>query len=80
MAFIGTFAFAMGSLQIPKLAVFALNGFIDKDTILLGTGIGVMGVLASYFGTKVVRRVPDKYFTIFINIVLVIFAMFFILK
>ena len=80
MAFIGTFAFAMGSLQIPKLAVFAVNGFIDKDTILLGTGIGVMGVLASYFGTKVVRRVPDKYFTIFINIVLVIFAMFFILK
>lgn len=80
MAFIGTFAFAMGSLQIPKLAVFALSGFIHKETILLGTGIGIMGIIASYFGTKVVRKVPDKFFTIFINLVLVVFAIFFILK
>jgi len=80
MAFIGTFAFAMGALNIPKLAVFSLNGFITKDVIFIGTAIGLIGIAASYFGTKVVQKLPDRLFTIFINVVLLAFALFFIIK
>jgi uncharacterized protein len=80
MAYIGTFAIAMAILRIPQLAVFALDKFIDLQIIYLSLGLGLISVPSAYFGAKLVRKLPEKYFNAFINIVLLAFAVFFLVK
>ena len=78
LAFIGTFALAMGALNLPKLFVFSTNGFITKEIVYLGIAIGTIGCIASYFGSRIVGKLKDKYFAIFIISVLFVFALYFI--
>ncbi len=80
MAYIGTFAIAMAILRIPQLAVFAWDGFLNLQIIYLSIGLGIISVPAAYLGSRLLGKLPDKYFNIFINLILVAFAVFFLVK
>jgi len=76
---IGTFAFATALLNLPKLGVLAINQYITMDIVYLGTAIGLISVIASYIGNRILHKVSDKIFTVFINLVLLFFAGYFII-
>lgn len=78
-AFIGTFAFATALINVPKLGVLVVNNYITMDILYMGTAIGLISILASFLGNKILHKVPDKMFTICINLVLLFFAGYFII-
>lgn len=78
-AFIGTFAFATALLNVPKLGVLVVNDYITMDIVYMGTAIGLISIVASYIGNKILHKVPDKTFTVFINLVLLFFAGYFVI-
>ena len=76
---IGTFAFATALLNLPKLGVLAINQYMTMDIVYLGTAIGLISVIASYIGNRILHKVSDKLFTVFINLVLLFFAGYFMI-
>ena len=76
---IGTFAFATALLNLPKLGVLAINQYMTMDIVYLGTAIGLISVIASYIGNRILHKVSDKIFTVFINLVLLFFAGYFMI-
>ena len=78
-SFIGTFAFATALLNLPKLGVLTFNQYITMDIVYLGTAIGVISVIATYIGTRILHKISDKIFTVFITLVILFFAGYFII-
>ena len=76
---IGTVAFATALLNLPKLGVLAINQYMTMDIVYLGTAIGLISVIASYIGNRILHKVSDKIFTVFINLVLLFFAGYFMI-
>jgi len=78
-SFIGTFAVATALLNLPKLGVLTFNQYMTMEIVFLGTAIGFISVIASYVGNRILHKFSDKIFTIFINLVLLFFAGYFII-
>ena len=76
---IATFSFATALLNLPKLGVLAINQYMTMDIVYLGTAIGLISVIASYIGNRILHKVSDKIFTVFINLVLLFFAGYFMI-
>ena len=79
-AYIGTSSIGMGLIQVPKLIVFGNGGLLSVRVVALGLSLGAIAFVASYFGHWIRRWVPARLFPIFINIMLVMFGLWFLIR
>jgi uncharacterized membrane protein YfcA len=79
-AYIGTSSIGMGLIQIPKLIVFGNGGLLSVRVLALGLSLGAIAFVTSYFGHWLRQRVPTGLFPILINIMLVMFGLWFLIR
>jgi uncharacterized protein len=78
-AFIGTEACATLVMHVVRLAVYGGLALIEQSTVALGLAIGAVLILGSYIGKRLLDWVPQRYFPILIELVLVVSGLQFLL-
>lgn len=78
-AYIGTEACATLVMYVVRLAVYGRLALIDQSAAALGLAIGAVLILGSYLGKRLLDRVPERYFPILIELVLVVSGLQFLL-
>ena len=77
--YVATFSLGMLLIQIPKLAIYGGGGELLTPLVLgLGLSLGVVAIAGSYFGAQLLRRVPDKYYAVGINVIVAGFGVLFL--
>jgi uncharacterized membrane protein YfcA len=56
--------------QLPKVAVFGINGLLEVKYLALAGGLGTIGFVASYLGKLVIGNVSPKTFGALVEIML----------
>jgi hypothetical protein len=79
-SYIGSSSVGMLLVQIPKLAVFGGNGLLDAHTVYVGFAVGVVAVLASYVGQRILRWMPQRLFPIMVNVMLIAVGVLFAVR
>ena len=76
--YMATFSLSMFLIQLPKVAVYGAGDLLTPLVAGLGIGLGLVGIWGAYFGAKILRRVPDRVYTVGINIMVVAFGVLFL--
>ena len=64
-AYMATFSLSMCMIQVPKLAVYGGGGELITPLVVgLGLSLGVVAAGGAYFGARLLRRIPEKWFAI----------------
>ncbi|MFZ5434070.1 MAG: sulfite exporter TauE/SafE family protein [Calditrichota bacterium] len=69
-AFVGTEAVAAAIMHVTKLAVWGGAGMIGHQDIMLLTPLGLLMIVGSYFGMRLVSRMHSRTFRAFLLFVL----------
>ncbi len=78
--YIATFSMGMLLIQLPKLAIYGGGGALLTPLVTgLGLTLGVVAIGGAYFGAQLLRRVPDKYFSTGINVIVAAFGALFLI-
>ena len=76
--YMATFSLSMLVMQVPKLAIYSTAELLTPLVAGLGLSLGVVAVGGAYFGSRLMRRVPEKWFAVGINAFVVAFGVLFI--
>lgn len=76
--YMATFSLGMLLIQVPKLAVYGSGDLLTPLVAGLGISLGVIAVGGAYFGARVLRRVPERAYTIAINALVAGFGVLFL--
>ena len=79
-SYLGTFAIAMGLIQIPKLIIFWSNEILTLNGFLIGLGLGIIAIITAYLGKSINSRINPKLFSIGISILIGISGLSFIIR
>jgi hypothetical protein len=79
-AYIGTEALATSVMHTVKLVGYGGYALLSGTAILLGVTIGLVMILGSFLGKRVLDRVPERLFPIIIEGVLILAGLQFILS
>ncbi len=71
---VATFATAMSLQHVLKVAVFEQAGFPIGAWLPLLACMVISGAIGTWFGLKVLKKMPDKYFHRIFNVILTILA------
>ena len=78
--YIATFSMGMLLIQLPKLAIYGGGGALLTPLVTgLGLTLGVVAIGGAYFGAQLLRRVPDKYFSTGIYVIVAAFGALFLI-
>ena len=79
-AYIGTEAMTTVIMHITKLGVYGSYSLIGINTLLIGLSIGVIMILGTFLGKKVLDKVPERIFPYIIEAVLLISGVLFLVR
>ena len=79
LEYLATFSMSMFLIQVPKLAVYGGGELLTPLVLVLGLSLGVMAIAGAYFGSRLMQRVPAKYFNIGINAIVLAFGVLFVI-
>lgn len=79
-AYIGTEAMTAVVMHITKLGVYGSYALLGLQTVLAGAAIGVVMLLGSYLGKRILDRVPERVFPLIIEGVLVAAGLLFLIR
>ena len=79
LAYMASFSMSMMIVQLPKLAVYGNGDLLTPLVGGLGLSLGVIAIGGAYFGARVLRRVPEKVFTVAINALVAGFGLLFLI-
>lgn len=71
-AYIGTEALATVVMHVTKLVAYGTGALLTPPTVAAGLALGPVMILGSWFGKRVVDRLPDRAFLLIIDAVLVV--------
>lgn len=77
-AYIASFSLGMFLVQAPKLVVLGGSGLFSGRVIGLGLTCGVISVFGSYFGHRLLRRVPQQAFAAGVSVMVLAFGVLFL--
>lgn len=66
-------------MQAAKLLVYGGHGLLDPSSVTLGLTIGVVMILGSYLGDRILDRLPDRAFYLLVEAVLIFSGVQFLL-
>ena len=78
--YMATFSLGMFLIQVPKLAVYGGGELLTPLVAGLGLSLGVIAMGGAYFGARVLRRIPDKWFAVGINVIVFAFGLLFLIR
>lgn len=77
-AYIGTEALSTVVMHVSKLIAYRQASVLPWSDVLIGLAIGPVMVTGSYFGKRIVDRLPEKVFVILIEAVLIVAGVMFL--
>lgn len=77
--YIGTSSLCSLVMQAVKLLVYGGYGLLDPSSATLGLAIGVVMILGSYLGDRILDRLPDRVFFLLVEAVLIVSGIQFLL-
>ena len=79
-AYIGTEAMTAVIMHITKLGVYGSYALVGVRTLQIGLAIGVVMILGTYLGKRLLDRVPEKIFPYIIEGTMLIAGLLFIIR
>jgi len=79
-AFIGTSALGQGLIHIPKLIIYGFSGLITAKVLILGLGLAPVAFISAFLGKLILDKISPKVFRMLIDVVLLCWGVFFIVK
>ena len=76
--YMATFSLSMLLVQVPKLAVYSTGDLLTPFVAALGLSLGVVAIGGAYFGARLLRRIPEKWFALGINAIVAAFGVLFL--
>ncbi len=77
-AYIGTEALATVTMHVVKIGVYSGYSLLTPETFALGLGIGAVLIGGSWFGKRILDRVPERVFPVIVEGVIVLAGLQFI--
>ena len=78
LEYMATFSMGMFLVQLPKLAVYGGGDLLTPLVVGLGIGLGFVAIWGAYFGSRILQRVPEKIYTVGINVMVAGFGVLFL--
>lgn len=75
--YMATFSLSMLVMQVPKLAVYSTADLLTPLVAGMGLSLGLLAIGGAYFGARLMRRVPEKWFAVGINAFVAAFGVLF---
>ncbi|MBI4082855.1 MAG: sulfite exporter TauE/SafE family protein [Candidatus Lambdaproteobacteria bacterium] len=79
-AYVGTLALGVLGVHIARMAVFGGTGFLPPAVIVLGLWLIPFIVLGTLLGARLLRRLPERWFELIIEGVMVVSGLAFLLR
>ena len=79
-AYIGTEAMTAAVMHVTKLAVYGGYSLVGVKTLLIGLGIGLVMIVGTYTGKRVMDHVPERVFPYLIEIMLLVAGILFLVR
>lgn len=79
-AYIGTEAMATVVMHLTKLSVYGGYALLDPPSVLTGATIGVVMLVGSYAGKRILELVPERVFPYLIEAVMLVAGTLFIVR
>ena len=79
-AYVGTSAFNVLAMQVPRLSVYGSDGLLGTRTLSIGVGIGLVAFLGSYVGRTIVGQMSARLFLTMVEGILVLSGLLFVLR
>lgn len=79
-AYIGTEAMTAVIMHVTKLGVYGGYALISLNTLYIGLGIGVIMILGTFLGKRLLNRVPERIFPYIIEATMLVAGLFFIIR
>lgn len=79
-AYIGTEAMTAVIMHITKLGVYGSYALVGVHTLQIGLAIGVVMILGTYLGKRLLDRVPEKIFPYIIEGTMLIAGLLFVIR
>ncbi len=79
-AYIGTEALSTAIMHVTKLTTYAAGDVLSAHAIRTGVLLGPIMVLGSFIGKGVMDRLSERAFVIIIEVVLLVFGLFLLIK
>ena len=76
--YMATFSMSMLLTQVPKLAVYGSGDLITPFVVVLGLALGVVAMGGAYYGARLLRRIPERVFSVSINALVFAFGVLFL--
>lgn len=79
-AYIGTEALATLVMHVGKIPTYYFTGTLSHLAIVVGLALGPVMLAGLWIGKRVIDRLPAKYFTIIIEVVVLSFGVLFLVR
>jgi uncharacterized membrane protein YfcA len=79
-AYIGTEALATAIMHVIKMTTYGITGAFAVGAVIVGALLGPVMIAGSYLGKRVVDRIPRQVFVTFVEVVLAVFGLFFLIR
>ena len=76
--YMATFSLSMLLIQVPKIAVYSTGDLITPFVIVLSLALGVVAVGGAYYGARLLRRIPEKVFSVGVSAIVFAFGVLFL--
>ena len=79
LEYMASFSMSMLIIQVPKIAVYGSGELLTPLVAGLGLSLGIIAIGGAYFGARLLRRIPEKVFTVGINAMVAAFGLVFLI-
>ena len=79
LEYMASFSMSMLIIQVPKIAVYGSGELLTPLVAGLGLSLGIIAIGGAYFGARLLRRIPEKVFTVGINAMVAAFGLLFLI-
>jgi|SRR5665213_1338270 len=79
-AYIGTEALSTVVMHVTKLVAYRQTSILTRADITIGLAVGPIMILGSFIGKRIVDRLPERFFVVIIEAVLVVAGATFLIR
>lgn len=79
-SYIGTEALATGVMHVAKMSTYAIDGVFGGRAVATGLGLGPVMLLGAAIGRRIVDRLPERAFVAVIELALLGFGLWFLVR
>ena len=70
----------VGQPPVTKLVAYRQSSILSRTDVLIGLALGLSMIMGSYVGMRIVERLPERTFIMFIEVVLITAGLAFLIR